>query len=1255
MTAANAPLPHGLRRTLERYLTTEPFAHACEILADEPLLLHPRVLRAAAQILKNSGRAAGAVLSHRVSTLGNAMASGVEEALSHINMPGRADEFGDYSMASAERTLSALINAPNSHAAMAWLRTYPQFVCPPGLRLLGNLRLPDDEEWNAIVLRIRTYLLRRAFEVGPELALRETSLVHDLMHRDGTSPEQVDLILHEVELVGELFKPQATLNDQAEHLRKNAMLVDPGVIPVAVRLSGLDTSAVQETRTAAANGLEMLLFAIEVQDVDAGIRLGGVRALLTQPSDDQGAEAASQLLTLFALDGGAYPMLALDDTFQGSARVLAERRLRQYDDSVEKRLNTVRDGIRSLLQARSWLELRYLLGQMPSELLELDEQSADRFGLADDARVWNGYPLVRLLGDVKELGVVAGVARAVRRQTGAAFAADRGDATVIVVDRDWAAENGQDGEEYERLSGDFFTLLNASSIAQSILATEEPVSPKQFDEALQLLEQDLYWRRFRGETRAQVLILLARVLEERYDSRNDIADLELGILALQEALTHQISETTHAEAVINLAQLEVALTDSVETLIHLHAAIERSERLLHESGIDLDSDTRALGLYVLARAYDRIDSQLSTSDDHLPVRAEESLAEAMTLIRKNITLRNSVHLGRIAIWLARYEVTGDRSHLEKAEREAEEAVTDAPPGNAAERSRFAKNRIAALMATSDAERSTREIATLTAILEQERANDVAARTAVQLGRALARADDWPASSAAYARWVEIVNELASLQVAGTNRERILSAYPDVAAEGAAAYVRAGDPARAALVLEQTRTFSVRRRMDAAGPRASLMPGEHPDLQQALAQYERLIQAEARQAGDGGSGVAAFQRVRDDRDRAIDELRRIGLLPADDLWSFDGIAAAAAPIPLVYLTPGDQDGLGLWCWENATPRVFRLPGLSLAYMRQALDAIYAGHARQVNARTIDRVVAELWPMVIKPLLDVTEEQKQLSLVLNGGLSVLPLTAAWAPDDNRLLGRVFASDVLDLSFVSSAAVLRRARAVARPTASDGALLEVRNSGPAALRFQDVERTALQSVFPGARLTSGDDLDPRAAAALLESAEWVHLSCHAVADLGEPSAGALLLGDTRRLTLRQVQALDIARGGTVVLSACETAVEGARVPSEAVSFPSMLMALGASNVVGSLWKVPQASTAELMMRLYEGMRNGSTLRESLRLAQHACRDSTAAEKEAYFERSGLRYPGLHPPHSRPSARLTAWAGFCLYGDGWVRAGGE
>jgi CHAT domain-containing protein len=113
--------------------------------------------------------------------------------------------------------------------------------------------------------------------------------------------------------------------------------------------------------------------------------------------------------------------------------------------------------------------------------------------------------------------------------------------------------------------------------------------------------------------------------------------------------------------------------------------------------------------------------------------------------------------------------------------------------------------------------------------------------------------------------------------------------------------------------------------------------------------------------------------------------------------------------------------------------------------------------------------------------------------------------------------------------------------------------------------------------------------------------------------------------------------------VLSASETAMPGLKLPDEVIGLPASLLESGFGGVIGSLWNVPDVSTALLMERFYEAWRSeGHDPPKALQHAQQWLRDSTGIELYGRFRDLGLQYE----PTSRPFNDPYYWSAFVFVG---------
>ncbi len=146
-------------------------------------------------------------------------------------------------------------------------------------------------------------------------------------------------------------------------------------------------------------------------------------------------------------------------------------------------------------------------------------------------------------------------------------------------------------------------------------------------------------------------------------------------------------------------------------------------------------------------------------------------------------------------------------------------------------------------------------------------------------------------------------------------------------------------------------------------------------------------------------------------------------------------------------------------------------------------------------------------------------------------------------------------------------------------------------------------------------------------------LHLGTHFSLRPGNAMRSYLVLGDGSRLMLDQLSSLDFAGIDLVTLSACQTGLGGARTDDgrEIEGLNAIVQERGARKVIASLWRVDDASTAELMRSMYQTLaENAEDVARALQRAQRAVRS---------IERNG-EHPYEHPYY---------WAGFVLSDRGY------
>jgi CHAT domain-containing protein len=119
-------------------------------------------------------------------------------------------------------------------------------------------------------------------------------------------------------------------------------------------------------------------------------------------------------------------------------------------------------------------------------------------------------------------------------------------------------------------------------------------------------------------------------------------------------------------------------------------------------------------------------------------------------------------------------------------------------------------------------------------------------------------------------------------------------------------------------------------------------------------------------------------------------------------------------------------------------------------------------------------------------------------------------------------------------------------------------------------------------------------------------LHIATHGKFVAGRPEDSFLVLGNSEKLTIPEIQTLqDLSNIHLVVLSACETALGGDQDGIEISGLSSYFLSNGAKAVMASLWSVDDRSTSELMSEFYRSLATSTaekpmTKAEALRQAQ-------------------------------------------------------
>jgi CHAT domain-containing protein len=283
--------------------------------------------------------------------------------------------------------------------------------------------------------------------------------------------------------------------------------------------------------------------------------------------------------------------------------------------------------------------------------------------------------------------------------------------------------------------------------------------------------------------------------------------------------------------------------------------------------------------------------------------------------------------------------------------------------------------------------------------------------------------------------------------------------------------------------------------------------------------------------------------------------------------------------------------------------------------------------------IDQPAHALYDTLARPLDEIAlrENVTHLYLWLDGPLRYVPFGALEAPDGSYLADR-YAIEVL------AGIALTSPQSAATPVqAGNGAPLRVLGFGvtQAVAGFKPLpgmadelcyvvdgpitglatHSVACRSASAGNGALPGEGFaDAAFTAQRFESSlhaphayTVLHVGTHFSLRPGNAMRSFLVLGDGSRLMLDQLAGLDFTGLDLVTLSACQTAMDAGQADDgrEIEGLSTIVQQQGAKQVVASLWRVEDESTAQLMHGMYLRLAtNGTDLAGALQQAQKGLR---------------------------------------------------
>jgi CHAT domain-containing protein len=330
---------------------------------------------------------------------------------------------------------------------------------------------------------------------------------------------------------------------------------------------------------------------------------------------------------------------------------------------------------------------------------------------------------------------------------------------------------------------------------------------------------------------------------------------------------------------------------------------------------------------------------------------------------------------------------------------------------------------------------------------------------------------------------------------------------------------------------------------------------------------------------------------------------------------------------LYIFMLTQAGVNVRIVRGAQPQLERLMSLWRANLDMAAQAAGELDRAQTFLRLQENahgLLRRLYDLLLRPVADLLAACEHLIVIPYGILHYLPFHCLF--DGTRFL-----VERVQVSYLPAASLLdicrqrgRRIRA-RNESLHKSLVMGLSDGGRLAFAVQEA-RTVAERL--GAPCLLNEDATAEQLWKSGAHSPIVHIAAHGLFRLDAPNFSLIRLAD-RQLSASEVFNLDLSSCSLIALSACETGRAVVGGVDEVIGLGRGFLYAGAASLLPTLWKVEDASSAELMKVFYEALRSGASKAAALAYAQ-----------QTFVERARV---SADPYRTHPYF----WAAFQLIGD--------
>ncbi|KAG2741922.1 hypothetical protein P692DRAFT_20749675, partial [Suillus brevipes Sb2] len=459
---------------------------------------------------------------------------------------------------------------------------------------------------------------------------------------------------------------------------------------------------------------------------------------------------------------------------------------------------------------------------------------------------------------------------------------------------------------------------------------------------------------------------------------------------------------------------------------------------------------------------------------------------------------------------------------------------------------------------------------------------------------------------AYGTSMQLMDAYMSATASVSSRHSAMKDFPStLAVDAASCALRSGDVRRAVELLEQGRTIIWTQMTRLRTPLDSLQT--HSDhaavLTKRFGDLSSLLDRPPASHADGTQNVdveaedTRYRRLVEDWNGVVEEIRNIEgfsrfLLPP----MFADLQEAAREGPIIVLIANKSSCNAIIITHTQPPTSIQLPtdfDKLTTLVHELREAIGKDAGPKGKQTALIKALRKLWDDVVCPVVEhlgaFARRGSRIWWCPTSLFNFLPLHAAGEyRADGKSLSQQYVSSYTPSLTALMRTRRRHGRSLSVPFVAIGQNCPAGHSSESTLEFVEPELELVRSLLPPTvsftKITSVDATKSRALCALQDNT-WLHFACHGTQNYEEPFMSAFLMRD-QPLSLLDITRMDLSRHEFAFLSACETAVGDFATPDEVIHLAAGLQFAGVKSVVGTSWKVTDATVQRLVEAFYQNL---------------------------------------------------------------------